>query len=165
MASEADVVEIEVVVAVVETANPEKVIGNALIQTAQTPTLLGETLVIDAENRNQAVVEIPLEMIDVVVGDATETEDVEEVAVSVVVTEVLVEDAVVDVVVHLEVVALEVDEAVVAVEAAAEDGTAEVWEVEEIEEVVAQSPINETHYISEAKVVEELCFCVSGVDV
>lgn len=44
-------------------------------------------------------------------------------------------------------------------------GTAEVWEVEEIEEVVAQSPINETHYISEAKVVEELCFCVSGVDV
>jgi len=141
VASEADVVEIEVsvilkrviernlkftelqvVVAVVETANPEKVIGNALIQTAQTPTLLGETLVIDAENRNQAVVEIPLEMIDVVVGDATETEDVEEVAVSVVVTEVLVEDAVVDVVVHLEVVALEVDEAVVAVEAAAEDG-------------------------------------------
>lgn len=141
VASQADVVEIEVsvilnrviekslklsklqvVVAVVETANPEKVTGNALIQTAQTPTLLGETLVIDAENRNQAVVEIPLEMIDEVVGDATETGDVEEVAVSVVVTEVLVEDAVVGVAVHLEVVALEVDEAVVAVEAAAEDG-------------------------------------------
>lgn len=44
-------------------------------------------------------------------------------------------------------------------------GTAEVWEVEEIEEVVVQSPINKTHYISEAKIVEELCFCVSGVDV
>lgn len=112
------------VVAVVETANPEKVTGNALIRTAQTPTLLGETLVIDAENRNQVVVEIPLEMIDVVVVvDVTETEDDEGVAVSVAVTEVSVEDEVVDVeVVHLEVVALEVDEVVVAVEAAAEDG-------------------------------------------
>lgn len=29
--------------------------------------------------------------------------------------------------------------------------------VEEIEEVVAPSPINKTHYISEAKVVGALC--------